>query len=95
MTDTWKSFVLPENFKAAEDGSLRDFLRMNAGAAVRIDVGGLRRLDTVLIELLLCAAQDWRKAGKGFEVANLTGVNAEVVATLGLTPDHFAGRAAA
>lgn len=94
MTDTWKTFALPENFKAADDGSLLDFLRGNATSAVRVDAGRLRRLDTALIELLLCGAKAWRKADLSFEVANLSKANAEVVTTLGLASDHLIWRRA-
>lgn len=95
MTDIWKSFVLPENFKVAENGGLQGFLQENAGFAVRVDAGKLRRLETGLIELFLCAARAWRQAGRGFEVSNLSAANAEVVTTLGLTSDHLNWRAAA
>lgn len=95
MTDTWKSLVLSENFRAAEDGSLHEFLLGNEGSAVRIDAGPLRRLDTVLIELLLCAAATWARAGRPFEVINLSGTNAEVMTTLGLTANNLNWRVAA
>lgn len=95
MTDKWKSFVLPDNFKPAEHGGLLEFLHSHAASAVRVDAGNLRRLDSVLIELLLCAAKTWRDADLPFEVANLSRSNADVVATLGLAPEHFCGRAAA
>jgi hypothetical protein len=95
MTDTWKSFVLPENFKTAEDRSLQDFLRENAGFAVRIDAGKLRRLETLLVELLLCASATWLEAGKSFEVVNLASVNGDVMTVLGVNSNHLNWRVAA
>ena len=95
MTDAWKIFVLPESFKPAEDSNLQDFLRANATSAVRVDAGKLRRLDTTLIELLLCAAKAWRGAAVPFEVANLSHDNEAVIQSLGLTSDHLNRRAAA
>ena len=95
MTETWKSFVLPEGFKPAEDGSLQAFLGANGGSAVRINAGNLRRLDTVLIELFLCAAQAWRDAGQPFAVTHLTTAQEDILLSLGLTPDHLTWRVAA
>ena len=95
MTETSKSFVLPEGFKPAEDGSLLDFLLAHDGAAVRINAGNLRRLDTVLIELLLCAAQTWRDAGLNFSVTHLTSAQEDILMSLGLTADHLTWRVAA
>lgn len=94
MTDTWKSVVLSENFKLAEVSSLQDFLRAKATSAAQGDAGKLRRLDTTLIELPLCAAKAWRGAAMPFEVANLTNDNEAVIQSPGLTSDHPNRRAA-
>lgn len=95
MTDTSKSFVLPENFRPTDDGSLQEFLRANAGFAVRIDAGKLRKLDSILIELLLCAAKAWRAKHLSFEVRDLSRANEEILMYLGLKSDHLIWRAAA
>ncbi len=71
------------------------FLRDNSGTAVRIEAGKLRRLDARLLEMLLCAARTWQSDGLGFEVANLTAENAEVLSMLGVTPDLLQRSAAA
>ncbi len=95
MTDTWKCFVLPENYRPTEDGSLQEFLRANAGSAVRINAGKLRKLDPILIELLLCAAQAWRANRLPFEVMDLSHPNEDVFLCLGIKSDHLIWRAAA
>ncbi len=95
MTDTWKSFVLPEAYKPAEDGSLQTFLQANSTAPIKIDASKLGRLDTMLIEYLLCAAKDWRQRGLPFELTQLNRPNAEVMTYLGLKSDHIIWRAAA
>lgn len=93
MPDTSKCFVLPGNFKPADNGELQDFLFANEEFAVRIDAGQLRRPDTLLVEHLLVAARAWRDHGLSFEVTNLTKAIEEVFLTLGLK-DHLNWRAA-
>jgi anti-anti-sigma regulatory factor len=95
MTDTWKSFALPEVLRPAEDDSLLAFLRANTTSAVRIDAARLRRMDTALIELLLTAARDWRARGLGFELTQLSPLNEGVCLQLGLRSDHLIWRMAA
>lgn len=95
MTDTWKSFVLPEAFRPAEDDSLRAFLQANAASAVRVDASHLRRMDGTVVELLLVAARSWREKGLGFEVVNLSRPNEAVCIGLGLRTDVLMWRAAA
>lgn len=95
MTDTWKSFALPEVLRPAEDDSLQAFLRDNATSAVRIDASRLRRLDTPLIELLLIGAKEWRAKALPFELVGLSRVSEEVCMQLGLRSDHLIWRVAA
>lgn len=95
MTDTWKSFALPEVLRPAEDDRLLAFLRDNTASAVRIDATRLRRLDTGLVELLLTAAKAWRGKGLPFEVTGLSPVNEEVCMHLGLRSEHLFRRVAA
>jgi anti-anti-sigma regulatory factor len=87
MAGTWKDFALPQNFMPAHDSSLQDFLTDNQKFAVRIDAGKLRRVDTMLVELLLCAAQSWRTSGLEFQVTKMSAVNEEVFMHLGITSD--------
>lgn len=95
MTDTWKIFTLPEAYRPAEDHSLQAFLRDNASFPVRVDAAQLRRLDTMLIELLLSAARAWRTRGLAFEVTQLSRLNEETCLTLGLRSEHLIWRVAA
>lgn len=87
MTKNWKSFALQESFRPAEDDALVKFLRENGQASVKIKAGKLRRLDTRLVELLLCAAGTWKSNGLGFEVIDLAPEKDAVLGLLGVTPD--------
>ncbi|MGB8813512.1 MAG: STAS domain-containing protein [Paracoccaceae bacterium] len=95
MTDTWKSFVLTENFRPAEDARLQNFLSENAKFGVRISAAKLRRVDTMLVELLLCAATSWRGRGLGFEVTDVSEANEVVFQQLGITSGLLMRRVAA
>ena len=95
MTDSWKTYALPEVYRPAEQNGLQAFLRDNARSAVRIDASRLRRLDSILVELLLCASRAWREKGLAFELVQLNRPNEEVCITLGLRSDHLIWRAAA
>jgi anti-anti-sigma regulatory factor len=83
----WKDFAVPEEFTPAGDGSLVAFLAENAASAVRIDVGALRRVDTMLVELLLCGAASWAKRGRKFQVTGVSAAHEEVFLHLGITVD--------
>jgi anti-anti-sigma regulatory factor len=87
MAATLKTFALTENFLPSQDGTLQKFLNENSKMAVRVDTGKLRRMDTMLVELLLCAAASWRKNGLKFQVTNLSAENEGVFMKLGITSD--------
>jgi anti-anti-sigma regulatory factor len=87
MAGTWKNFALQEDFTTAEDGEVRRFLLENRGFSVRIDTGNLRRIDTMLVELLLAAAASWRKRGLDFQLTRVSDANERVLAHLGITPN--------
>jgi hypothetical protein len=87
MAGTWKDFALQEDFMPAEDGGVQSFLKENSGFSVRIDAGNLRRVDTMLVELLLSAAATWRKRGLGFQLTRVSDANERVLAHLGITPN--------
>ena len=95
MAGTWKDFALPDDFAPAEDGSLLSFLAAHHMSAVRIDAGNLRKLNTMLVELLLSAAKTWRKRGLAFEVTRLSAANEEVFLHLGITAGFLERRLAA
>ncbi len=90
MTDTWKTFGLPENFNPAEDDSLQNFLSESTKFPVRIDAAKLRRLDTMVVELLLCAARSWQGRKLNFEVIHVSAEIEEVFVRLGITADLLA-----
>lgn len=87
MAVGWKDFEVPQEFTPAEDGSLVAFLAENVVSAVCIDVGALRRVDTMLVELLLCGAASWAARGLKFQVTGVTGAHEEVFLHLGITAD--------
>jgi hypothetical protein len=87
MAGTWKDFALQEDSVNAEDGKVHDFLMENKDFSVRIDAGNLRRIDTMLLELLLSAASEWRKCGLGFRMTGVSQDNEDVLVRLGITPD--------
>lgn len=89
MAGTWKDFALQEDSVNAEDGKVHDFLMENKDFPVRIDAGNLRRIDTMLVELLLTAATEWRKCGLGFRMTRLSPDNEDVLIRLGISPDHL------
>ena len=95
MFGTGTEFALPEDFTPAEDGSLVGFLAENLTNAVRVDVGNLRRLDTMLVELLLSAAATWARRGLRFEVTRVSAASEEVLQHLGITADLLDRRLAA
>ena len=87
MAVGWKDFEVSHEFTPAEDGSLVAFLAENVTSAVRIDVGALRRVDTVLVELLLCGAVNWAKRGLKFQVTGVSEAHEEVFVHLGIRAD--------
>lgn len=84
MAGSEKQFAVPKEFTPAEDGSLVVFLTENAACAIRVDLGDLRRLDTMLVELLLSAAATWAKRGLRFRVAGVSTAHEEVFMHLGI-----------
>ncbi|EEW24188.1 STAS domain-containing protein [Rhodobacter ferrooxidans] len=95
MADNWKNFVLSENFRPADDGRLKLFLLENPRSAVRISAANLRRLDTMLLELLLVAARSWRMQGLAFEVTEVPQPIEDAFVRLGTTPDLLVRRVVA
>jgi ABC-type transporter Mla MlaB component len=87
MAGIWKDFALQEDFMPAQDSGIQSFLKENSGFSVRIDAGNLRRVDTMLVELLLSAAASWRKRGLGFQLTRVSEANERVLVHLGITPN--------
>lgn len=85
MAGTWRDFALQEDFVLAEDGGFQNFLKENSGFSVRIDAGNLRRVDTLLVELLLSAATAWHKRGLGFQLTRVSDAHEQTLEHLGIT----------
>jgi anti-anti-sigma regulatory factor len=84
MAGTWKDFVLQEGCLTVEDGGVLRFLTNNKGCSVRLDAGQLRRVDTILIEMMLSAAAAWRSRGLGFQITQVSDANEQVFIHLGI-----------
>ena len=66
MLSPHKIHVIPERFTFDEDTSLKVFLRNSVTESVEISGRNLRRIDSLLLQYLIAAAQSWRNAGLGF-----------------------------
>ena len=95
MTDTLQASVLQNENETTLETGLLDFLRRNAQSAVRIDAGTLRRLDMRQLELLIVAAEAWRKADLPFEVQGLGEVALRWLERLAISMDILQGGKAA
>jgi anti-anti-sigma regulatory factor len=95
VSDAWQVFVLQNESETTLDMTLLEFLKQNTQAAVRIDAGAVRRLDTRLLELLIVAARTWRKAELPFEVQGLGESSLRWLDRLGISTDTLMGRAQA
>ena len=87
MGKTWKTFDLTETFSPIEDVSLQEFLKANAIFNVRVQFGALRRLDPMMIELLLCAAKAAQANGLAFELGNVPAEIDRVLTRLGVSEE--------
>ena len=87
MPASLKSFELPEGYRPALGDSLQDFLKMNGDAPVAISLAALRRVDTLVVQLLLIAAQDWRRRGLSLRVTGVRSDFEESLQQLGVTMD--------
>lgn len=88
-------FAIPETYRPAADDSLRAFLRDHSASAVRISVAAVRRFDTMLVQLLLCAARDWKRRGLEFDLCGVSEVFDARLQILGVTRGILQRRAGA
>jgi anti-anti-sigma regulatory factor len=80
-------FTLPARISVTSDTALVAFLAASRGHDTVIQAGALRRLDALLLQVLLAAAADRRAAGVRFRVTGLAPALADQATDLGLTPD--------
>ena len=75
MQVSLKIFDLPVGYRPAPGDPLLNFLGKNSGTAVRVNLAALRRVDTLVVQVLLIAARDWERRGLAF---SLTGVRPDL-----------------
>ena len=63
------------------------FLSVNRQHAVHIDASGLRRPDTLLLQLLVAACRDWVARGLPFRLTGVPDRILTLLPLLGLRPD--------
>lgn len=66
---------------------LQGFLSDHRQHPVRIEVGGLRRPDTLLLQLIAAACRDWAGRGLPFRLTGLPERLGTLLPILGLKPD--------
>jgi anti-anti-sigma regulatory factor len=81
------NFDLPERYRPAPGDPLQEFLKKNSTRPVSINVAALRRLDTLVVQLLMVAARDWRQRGLDFTLIGLRPDLAEALDLIGVTGD--------
>ena len=69
------------------------FLSQNRQHAVHIDASGLRRPDTLLLQLLVAACRDWVARGLPFQLTGLPNRILTLLPPLGLRPDMIGAEA--
>ena len=87
MPDSLKCFDLSNGFRIGQGDPLQQFLKENSGMAVVINLSALRRIDTLVLQLLLVAARDWARRGLGFTLVGLTQDVDEALLQMGARED--------
>lgn len=95
MPDTWKDFTLRDGEGAAKGGNLSTFLTGSAGSSARLNAAGLRRLDTMVLQLILCAAAERARRQIGFELVDVPEPIDAQLCLLGVTQDILKRKVAA
>lgn len=80
-------YDLPETADQDDLLHLQAFLADNIGSAVVISATQMRRADTLLLQLLLAARNDWEQRNISFSVVDLPKAVAAVLLVLGLRSD--------
>jgi hypothetical protein len=95
MPDTWREFSLLEEGGTAKASDLSVFLRDSARSSVRLNAGGLRRMDMMVLQLILCAVADRARRKLGLEMTDVpTSIDAQL-GLLGVTQDILKRKVAA
>lgn len=92
MPTSLQIFDLPDGYRPMPGDPLQDFLNKNRDQPVAINLAALRRIDTLVVQLLLVAARDWRRRGLGFTLTSLRPDLDEALHQIGVTDDLLARR---
>lgn len=95
MSVDWKTFELPDQVDIAARDGLHAFLLAHQSEPVRLSAARLRRVDTLLVQYLLCVAQDWAVRGLGFALTDVAAVQADTLTLIGVTSNILPWEAAA
>lgn len=95
MPASLKIFDLPQAYRPRPGDPLQEFLKNNSGLPVAINATALRRFDTLVVQLLLVAARDWRRRGVGFTLTGLRPDLDDALRQIGVTDDLLDREAAA
>ena len=95
MPASLKSFDLADGYRPMPGDPLQDFLNKNRDQPVAINLAALRRIDTLVVQLLLVAARDWRRRGLGFTLTSLRPDLDEALHQIGVTDDLLGRRVTA
>ena len=87
MPANLNNFDLPERYRPAPGDALLEFLKTNSAMPVSVNVAALRRLETVVVQLLLVAAADWRRRGIAFTLTGLRPDLGDALDQIGVTRD--------
>jgi len=87
MSFDWKSYQLPERVDLAEEDGLHAFLLEHQSMPVRLSAAGLRRVDTLLVQYLVCVARDWTARGLDFALTDVAAPQADTLKQIGVTAD--------
>lgn len=77
-------FVIPEKFAFDEDTSLKVFLCDNHSANVQINVGNLRKIDSLLLQYLIAANRAWTKRNLTMEITHVPSDIGDTMTQLGV-----------
>lgn len=75
---------LPERFAFDEDTSLKVFLRENFGKPVAVCAHNMRRVDSLLLQYLIAAANAWQAAGQEFFLTDVSSEVGDALTMLGI-----------
>ena len=89
MTDPTEHILIPVPALVGDIANLTDALDQAVGQPVEIDLGALRSVTAVHLQILLSADQEWQSANAGFRVTNISEDCRRSLALLGLEPTQW------